>query len=161
MPFHTVAGVLGEAAAAPSAHSVALTSLTEAEVRGWLTQAQGLDLMDLRLQRGVLFLEQLLVALTPKRNALLPNYPNPFNPETWIPYHLANTSDVMLTIYDIKGARVRQLDLGHQQAGSYTARKRAAHWDGRNRNGELVASGIYFYQLRAGGDCQVAQQFRE
>ena len=105
--------------------------------------------MDLRLQRGVLFLEQLLAALTPKETGLLPNYPNPFNPETWIPYHLAYASDVTLTIYDATGAMVRQLDLGHQPAGFYTARNRAAYWDGCNVNGELVASGIYFYQLRA------------
>jgi hypothetical protein len=88
--------------------------------------------------------------LTPKETGLLPNYPNPFNPETWIPYHLARASDVTLAIYDTAGAMVRQLDLGHQPAGFYTDRSRAAYWDGRNRNGELVASGIYFYQFRAG-----------
>ena len=103
----TVAGVLGETAAAPSAHPVVLGSLTAAEIRSWLTQAQGLDLMDLRLQRGIFFLEQLLVALIPKETRLLPNYPNPFNPETWIPYHLAHASDVTLTVYDTKGAMVR------------------------------------------------------
>ena len=146
----TVAGAIGEAAAAPVAHPVALGSLSEAEVRGWLRQAQGLDSMDLRLQRGIFFLEQLLAALTPTETDLLPNYPNPFNPETWIPYHLAYASDVTLTIYDATGAMVRQLDLGHQPAGFYTARNRAAYWDGRNGNGESVASGIYFYQLRAG-----------
>ena len=106
--------------------------------------------MDLRLQRGIYFLEQLLAALAPKETELLPNYPNPFNPETWIPYHLAYASDVTLRIYDATGAMVRQLYLGHQPAGFYTARNRAAYWDGRNGNGESVASGIYFYQLRAG-----------
>ena len=146
----TAAGVLAEPVAAPSAQPVALGSLTEAEIRGWLTQAQGLDLMDLRLQRGVLFLERLLAALTPKETALLSNYPNPFNPETWIPYHLAYASDVTLTIYDVTGAVVRRLDLGHQSAGFYTARSRAAYWDGRNQLGEPIASGIYFYMLTAG-----------
>ena len=146
----TVAGAIGEAAAAPSAHPVALGSLTEAEVRGWLTQVQGLDLMNLRLRRGIRFLEQLLAALIPKETGLLPNYPNPFNPETWIPYHLAHASDVTLTIYDATGAMVHQLDLGYQPVGFYTDRNRAAYWNGRNRTGELVASGIYFYQLRAG-----------
>ena len=87
--------------------------------------------------------------MIPKETGLLPNYPNPFNPETWIPYRLAHASDVTLTIYDATGAMVRQLDLGHQQAGFYTARNRAAYWDGRNKNGELVASGIYFYTLIA------------
>ena len=86
----------------------------------------------------------------PAETALLPNYPNPFNPETWIPYQLVQAADVKLTIYDIKGAVVRQLDLGHQLAGFYTARSKAAYWDGRNTNGEVVASGIYFYQFQAG-----------
>ena len=81
---------------------------------------------------------------------LLANYPNPFNPETWIPYHLAHAADVTITIYDTKGAVVRQLDLGHQSAGYYTDRAKAAYWDGRNESGELVASGVYFYQLRTG-----------
>ena len=85
----------------------------------------------------------------PLNTTLLPNYPNPFNPETWIPYHLANDSDVLLSIYDINGALVRELDLGHQRAGYYTDRNRSAYWDGRNEWGEPVASGVYFYQLRA------------
>ena len=84
-----------------------------------------------------------------KRTQLLQNYPNPFNPETWIPYRLANASDVQITIYDARGAVVRQLDLGHQQAGVYQTRERAAHWDGTNAIGEKVSSGIYFYQLQA------------
>ena len=146
----TVAGVLGNAAAAaPSAHPQALAKFTAAEVEGWLTQAQGLGLADATLHKGILFLEHLLAALPPEKTALLPNYPNPFNPETWIPYQLAHAADVQVTIYDIKGAMVRQLDLGHQSAGYYTDRSKAAYWDGRNESGELVASGIYFYQLRA------------
>ena len=86
----------------------------------------------------------------PAETALLHNYPNPFNPETWIPYQLADAADVTLTIYDTTGVLVRQLDLGYQQAGYYTARTRAAYWDGRNRLGESVGSGVYFYQLQAG-----------
>ena len=81
-----------------------------------------------------------------KRTALFQNYPNPFNPETWIPYHLSSDADVQLTIYDTQGAVVRQLDLGHQIAGYYTDRPKAAYWDGCNEFGETVASGIYFYQ---------------
>ena len=88
----------------------------------------------------------------PDETALLENYPNPFNPETWIPYQLASDTDVQLSIYDINGALVRQLDLGHQRAGYYTNRSRAAYWDGRNEFGERVATGIYFYQLRAGSE---------
>ena len=112
-----------------------------------MAQAQGLDLTDATSQQGVLFLEQLLAALTPKDTALLSNYPNPFNPETWIPYRLAEDADVTLTIYDTRGIMVRRLDLGHQLAGFYTNRGNAAYWDGRNENGESVSSGVYFYQL--------------
>ena len=86
----------------------------------------------------------------PETTALLPNYPNPFNPETWIPYQLAKPADVTLTLYDITGRVVRNLDLGHQRAGMYHSRSRAAYWDGRNAVGEPVASGIYFYVLKAG-----------
>ena len=86
----------------------------------------------------------------PETTTLLPNYPNPFNPETWIPYQLAKPANVTLTIYDINGHVVRELDLGHQRAGVYQSRKRAAYWDGRNTVGEPVASGVYFYALTAG-----------
>ena len=89
-----------------------------------------------------------LVAELPQITQLMPNYPNPFNPETWIPYQLANASDVQITIYDTKGIVVRTLGLGHQAAGYYTDRNRAAYWDGRNGLGENVASGVYFYQLQ-------------
>ena len=146
----TVAGALGNTGAAPAAHPQGLSVLTAGDVQNWLTQAQRLSLTDLRLQRGIRFLEQLLAALPPKATTLLPNYPNPFNPETWIPYHLADAADVQITIYDTKGTLVRELDLGHQPAGYYADRAKAAYWDGRNANGESVASGIYFYQLRAG-----------
>ena len=144
------AGAFGNTAAAPSAHPQALAMLTAADVQGWLTQAQQLDLTDATSQRGVFFLEQLLAALTPKEMALLPNYPNPFNLETWIPYHLSNDADVTLTVYDTKGVVVRRFELGHQPAGFYTARAKAAYWDGRNERGESVASGLYFYQLQVG-----------
>ena len=145
-----VAGAIRNVATAPAAHPQAFAMLTAADVAGWLAQAGQLALTDATSQRGVIFLEQLLAALTPKETTLLPNYPNPFNPETWIPYHLAHAADVTLTLYDKKGTVVRQLDLGHQPAGFYTARSKAAYWNGRNASGESVASGIYFYQLRAG-----------
>ena len=145
-----VAGAFGNAAAAPSADPRALAMLTATDVGRWLAQAGEFGLVDKTAQRGVLFLEQLLAALTPKETALLPNYPNPFNPETWIPYGLANDTHVQISIYDISGELVRQLDLGHQRAGHYTERSRAAYWDGRNGIGEHVASGVYFYTLTAG-----------
>ena len=99
--------------------------------------------------QAIALLENALAAMRPDKTQLLANYPNPFNPETWIPYHLANPSNVRITIYDARGAVVRQLDLGHQREGYYTNRSRAAYWDGRNNFGERVATGIYFYQLEA------------
>lgn len=86
-----------------------------------------------------------------KRTALFQNFPNPFNPETWLPYQLARDANVHIAIYDANGTLVRLLDLDWQAAGFYTDRARAAHWDGRNNNGEFVANGIYFYTLSAGG----------
>ena len=144
-----VAGALGNAAAAPSLYPQLRQTLTAADVRQWLSQAQHLDLTDITSQRGILILQQLLAALIPKETALLPNYPNPFNPETWIPYQLAKPADVTLTIYAVNGQIVRRLSLGHQLAGVYQSRDRAAHWDGRNQVGEPVASGVYFYTLSA------------
>ena len=90
------------------------------------------------------------LALLSEKTGLLPNYPNPFNPETWLPYQLATAADVTLTIYAANGAVVRVLDLGHRAAGIYSSRSSAAYWDGRNAQGEPVASGIYFYTLTAG-----------
>ena len=87
---------------------------------------------------------------SPSETLLLSNYPNPFNPETWIPYHLADPGDVRITIYDMKGHVVKRLELGHQPAGFYTNRGRAAYWNGRNAVGEKVVSGVYFYTLTAG-----------
>ena len=99
--------------------------------------------------RAIAMIERLLATTHPKQTQLLANYPNPFNPETWIPYQLANASDVRIIIYNTHGTVVRQLDFGHQPEGYYTTRDRAAYWDGRNTFGERVASGIYFYQLQA------------
>ena len=84
------------------------------------------------------------------KTALLPNYPNPFNPETWIPYKLAVPIQVVITIYNLNGVAVQTLDLGFQPAGVYVEKERAAYWDGKNDSGEPVASGVYFYTLKAG-----------
>ena len=102
------------------------------------------------VRQGWIQLPALIAYEIPAETALLHNYPNPFNPETWIPYQLAHAADVTLTIYDTQGALVRQLDLGYQQPGYYTNRTRAAYWDGRNNLGEAVGSGVYFYHLHAG-----------
>ena len=85
--------------------------------------------------------------LKPERTALLPNYPNPFNPETWIPYQLADDGHVTIRIYSQTGEIVRAFDLGFRPAGYYVGKSRAAYWDGRITSGEMVASGVYFYQL--------------
>ena len=147
--YKAVAAVIdANAAAAPSLYTDALERLTSADVRLWLSEARGRDLTDPHMHaRGLLFLEQLLAVLTPKETALLANYPNPFNPETWIPYQLAKDAEVTLTIYAVNGHVVRRLSLGHQPAGVYQERSRAAYWDGKNAFGEPVASGLYFYTL--------------
>ena len=145
-----VAGALRGQAAAPAAHTYALGIFTASELQQWLAQAQHLPLTDATSQRGILLLEQLLAALTPKETALLSNYPNPFNPETWIPYQLAEPADVTLSIHTADGTLVRTLALGHQPIGIYQDKSRAAYWDGKNGHGESVASGVYFYTLNAG-----------
>ena len=90
----------------------------------------------------------------PAQTALLANYPNPFNPETWIPYRLHAPAQVRLSIYDLRGALVRAVDLGYQPAGSYLSPSRAAHFDGRDKRGEPVAAGVYLYRLQAGDFAQ-------
>ena len=148
-----VANGLGDVAAAPAAHQS-----TAAVVNTWLHLARqnAAGVVETSLpkgfsyQRGILTLEALARALTPETTALLANYPNPFNPETWIPYQLAKAADVAVTIYAADGSVVRTLALGHQDAGMYKNRSQAAYWDGRNALGETVASGVYFYTLTAG-----------
>ena len=89
-------------------------------------------------------------SVRPEGSVLLANYPNPFNPETWIPYQLSEATDVTVSIYAVNGHLIRTLVLGHQAAGIYQSKSRAAYWDGRNEFGERVASGLYFYTLTAG-----------
>ncbi len=86
----------------------------------------------------------------PTGTRLYPNFPNPFNPETWIPYQLAEAAEVHISIYDVKGQPVRELPIGFRVAGSYTSQSEAVYWNGRNDIGQLVTSGIYFYTLSAG-----------
>ena len=88
--------------------------------------------------------------LPPAETSLLSNYPNPFNPETWIPYQLAAPADVTVSIHSADGKLVRTLELGNMPAGVYQSKSRAAYWDGRNTQGERVASGVYFYTLKSG-----------
>jgi len=102
------------------------------------------------IARGSVLVTNLTMKPVPKATALLPNYPNPFNPETWIPFMLSREADVTIRIYDSLGRLVRTIDLGHLRPGYYLNRDRAAYWDGRNELGEQVASGVYFYQIQAG-----------
>ena len=146
-----VASALGTVTAASPGRPDTVAALNEADVKQWLTQAKQLRLTDPVSQRDILFLEQLLTTFRPTETALLPNYPNPFNPETWIPYHLAEDTDVQFTIYDANGTLVRRIDLGHQPAGFHTDQSHAAYWNGENQRGEVVASGVYFYTLSAAG----------
>ena len=153
-----VANALSNVAAAPAAKQP-----TAAMVNTWLQLARQNESVGRVEQsetghlpngfsytRGIEVLEQLARALTPDTTALLANYPNPFNPETWIPYQLSKAADVAITIYASDGNVVRTLALGHQEAGIYKNRSQAAYWDGKNELGESVASGLYFYTLTAG-----------
>ncbi len=106
-----------------------------------LTRAIPMNMVDERVSMARLF---------PEKPMLLQNYPNPFNPETWIPYQLSTDSEVVISIYDTQGERIRQLDLGYQHVGTYTTPDRAAYWNGEDMYGEPLASGLYFYQIQAG-----------
>ena len=119
-------------------------------VEQWVAEAHLANDGSLAFQQGIAALERLMNTALPMETVLLSNYPNPFNPETWIPYDLAEGSDVEIHIYNVKGESVCRLSLGFQGAGTYRSRSRAAYWDGRNAVGEPVASGVYFYTLYAG-----------
>ena len=148
-----VAGHIGELsgiAAAPSGLALRRIGFDATRIKAWIAQAEIENDGSLAFAEGIANLQRLLSLLIPEETALLANYPNPFNPETWIPYQLSVSADVTLTIYAVDGTVVRQLALGHQTAGRYENKSRAAYWDGRNASGEPVASGIYFYTLTAG-----------
>ena len=143
-------GELSGISAAPSALAVGDMRLDPAMIHGWIAQAQIENDGSLAFQQGIANLERLLALMTPRETQLLANYPNPFNPETWIPYQLSESTEVTVRIYEVSGILVRTLRLGHQPTGIYQSRSRAAYWDGKNELGEPVASGIYFYTLTAG-----------
>ena len=86
----------------------------------------------------------------PVKFQVFQNFPNPFNPETWIPFQIPEATDVTVKIYNVFGQAVRTIDLGQKEVGRYLSKDESIHWDGRNQNGELVPSGVYFYQFRAG-----------
>ncbi len=133
-------------------------ALSPTLIQEWITMAwEGYDGSD-EYREGITNLENLLIILNSikkaekviLKTALLPNYPNPFNPETWIPYQLASPADVTITIHSSSGTLLQTLELGMRVSGKYISPDRAAHWNGKNRLGESVASGVYFYTLIAG-----------
>ena len=143
-----VDGLIGIARSLPAVSSDSVSPETVAE---WLSLLRANNDGSAVFAKGIANLEQVLWEMQPvARPRLLANYPNPFNPETWIPYQLAVSAAVEVSIYALDGRLVRTLALGHQAAGRYESKARAAYWDGRNEHGERVASGIYFYTLRAG-----------
>ena len=119
-------------------------------IQAWIDLAQVADDGSVIFDLGIANLEALLATRIPTETRLLLNYPNPFNPETWIPYQLSEATDVTVTIHAMNGSLIRTLALGHQAAGVYQNKSQAAYWDGRNELGEQVASGLYFYTLTAG-----------
>ena len=136
-------------AGSPAAPAVGTNSIDAPMIEAWIAQARLEDDGSIAFKQGIENLQNLLASLIPEETALLRNYPNPFNPETWIPYQLAESAEVTLTIYDMNGKLVRRLAVGHQVAGMYQSRSRTVYWDGRNQLGESVASGLYFYTLTA------------
>ena len=144
-----VAQGIGKSTAAAPAGATGRVDV--ATIEAWIAGARLADDGTIVFRQGIANLESLLASLIiPQATALLANYPNPFNPETWIPYQLAVPAEVTLTIYDTNGGAVRRLEVGHQSAGMYQSRGRAVYWDGRNGHGESVTSGLYFYTLSAG-----------
>ena len=137
---------------APPAHISKFVMLEASVVETWLELARVENDGSVVFRQGIANLESLLASLSlpPQETALLANYPNPFNPETWIPYQLAKSAAVAVAIHSADGTLIRTLLLGEQPAGIYQDRGRAAYWDGKNEGGEPVASGIYFYTLIAG-----------
>ena len=131
-----VAGAFSNAQGAPAIYKDAPKIFSASNIQQWLSEARKVNLTDSTFQRGILMLEQFLVVFSVEETRLLSNYPNPFNPETWIPYQLSEPAEVTLRIYSVSGKLVRALAVGHTPAGIYQSRSRAAYWDGRNDVGE-------------------------
>ncbi|MYB65442.1 T9SS type A sorting domain-containing protein, partial [Candidatus Poribacteria bacterium] len=151
-----VASEIGPGNAAPTFKkgSVEFYYLTSENLTQWIRLAKQLNIEDTNLKNGIVVLEHLLTLLSsddtlPKVTTLLPNYPNPFNPETWIPFHLATPAKVSIFIYSVNGTLIRKLSLGFLPAGIYIDKTRAAYWNGEDELGESVSSGIYFFTFKA------------
>ncbi len=149
LDINFVASRIDASGPAAPANVVLSNRVSPETIRAWIEQAYAESDGSLVFQQGIASLQRLLAALIPRETQLFANYPNPFNPETWIPYQLATATEVNIHIYAANGTLVRLLDVGHQPAGIYQQRSRAAYWDGKNERGEPVASGVYFYTLTA------------
>ena len=148
--FNAVLVAEAEAAPAPALAQTRITH-TAKTLHHYVQTTKQDAMLDANVYRGLAILEELIEPfLLPDETSLLRNYPNPFNPETWFPYQLSRAADVTFAIYSVNGTLVRTFSLGHQAAGVYRSKSRAAYWDGRNALGEPVASGIYFYTLTTG-----------
>ncbi|MDE0298422.1 MAG: dockerin type I domain-containing protein [Candidatus Poribacteria bacterium] len=145
-----VAGLVDDVTSANPMYVDGMTMPRITDIKLWLEDSRQMGLPEPILVRSIQYFRNLLEVLTPHRTALLPNYPNPSNPETWIPYQLGRPKGVSISIYNSKGIMVRQRHLGLQPEGFYTHKYHAAYWDGRNQGGELVPSGVYYYTLSAG-----------
>jgi len=141
----------GAAAPTPDVISNRISALSDANIDLLYAFYQKIEEMSedaTQIERVRRFLSQLLMPVEgPLQTKLYPNYPNPFNPETWIPYQLARDTEITIRIYNMEGKTVRTLFTGHQASGYYLDRSRAAHWDGRNELAEQVASGVYICEL--------------
>jgi hypothetical protein len=116
----------------------------------WTSQTITYTLNSEDIRRRHVIIPNIQLDIIPQKSVLLPSYPNPSNPETWIPFRLSQDTEVKIEIYNVAGQLVRTLTLGRKAAGNYISRQRAAHWDGANNAGEKVTSGIYFYTINAG-----------
>ncbi len=148
--FLYVAAHLGESSDIASPESNPIPFQYVDRIEHLLAEARIADDGSQVFRKGIANLENLINSVVPNKSTLLPNYPNPCNPETWIPYDLAEETDVNIRIYNQKGETICQLSIGIQTAGMYRNQARAAYWDGHNSAGEPVASGVYFYSLLTG-----------
>ena len=145
-----VAGAIADKNGAPNKDPQSVVLLNTSDVQKWLEQAQFINTKTPTIRKGIAVLEQVLDMSNPKQSTLLPNYPNPFNPETWIPFQLAKPADVILRIYSSNGQLVRTLNVGYRNIGIYQSHNRAIYWDGKNHFGEPASSGTYYYTISAG-----------
>ena len=148
-----VAKHLSQNAAAPSQlafiESIPATAKEVIAVQRALAELEAIPNKSHSVQIAIELLRHYLSIADPnvQETKLLSNYPNPFNPDTWIPYQLSEESTVTVKIYDVTGSLVRTIQVGHKPAGYYHTRERAIYWDGRNQKREPVSSGVYFYTL--------------